>query len=132
MQYTCVNGQNESNSQRMHCGIPQGSILGPLLFIIYINDLSSCLRNCKTSLYADDTCLYYASPDPHTLTESLNTDLLSIDAWLKRNKLALNVKKCEFLLGGWEGTNYEGENRIVVFKLLNECYIVYFCVRCFI
>ena len=58
------------------------------------------LRNCKTSLYADDTCLYYASPNPHTLTESLNTDLLSIEAWLKRNRLALNVKKCEFLLIG--------------------------------
>ena len=99
MQYTCVNGA-ESSSQRMHCGISQGSNLGPLLFIIYINDLSSCLRNCKTSLYADDTCLYYASPNPHTLTESLNTDLLSIEAWLKRNRLALNVKKCEFLLIG--------------------------------
>ena len=94
MQYTCVNGA-ESSSQRMHCGIPQGSNLGPLLFIIYINDLSSCLRNCKTSLYADDT--------DDTLTESLNTDLLSIEAWLKRNRLALNVKKkkkCEFLLIG--------------------------------
>ena len=99
MQHTCVNGF-ESSQQKMQCGIPQGSILGPLLFVIYINDLSSCLSKCKTSLYADDTCLYYASENPKSVTETLNADLLIIDAWLKRNKLALNVKKCEFLMIG--------------------------------
>lgn len=62
--------------------------------------MSSCLSKCKTSLYADDTCLYYASENPKSVTETLNADLLIIDAWLKRNKLALNVKKCEFLMIG--------------------------------
>ena len=97
MQYTCVNGV-ESTEQTIQCGIPQGSILGPLLFVIYINDLTSCIRKCKTSLYADDTCLYFAGDNPKSVTESLNSDLLIIDEWLKMNKLALNVKKCEFLL----------------------------------
>ena len=99
MQYTCVNGV-ESTEQTMQCGIPQGSILGPLLFVIYINDLTTCIRKCKTSLYADDTCLYFAGDDPKSVTESLNSELLIIDKWLKINKLVLNVKKCEFLLIG--------------------------------
>ena len=99
MQYTCVNGVH-SNSQNMQCGIPQGSNIGPLLFILFINDMPLCLKTCKISLYADDTCLYYASANHQILTESLNADLLLIDIWLKRNRLALNVPKCELLFIG--------------------------------
>ena len=109
MQYTCVNGVH-SNSQKMQCGILQGSNIGPLLFIPFINDMPLCLKTCKISLYAGDTYLYYVSANHQTLTESLNADVLLIDNWLKRNRFALNVPKYELF---FIGTKKRLENKIV-------------------
>ena len=75
------------------CGIPQGSILGPLLFILYINDLPSCGVYSKPRMYADDATLTFAAEDPDTLQVIMNSDLDTIQTWLKVNKLTLNVKK---------------------------------------
>ena len=80
------------------CGVPQGSILGPLLFIIYINDMNKALENCLTHHFADDTNLLYAHKDPKILKNVVNKDLARLFQWLCANRLSLNVAKTEFLI----------------------------------
>ena len=98
-QCTVVNGI-KSSFQSITCGIPQGSNIGPLLFVLYVDDLTNVLNHCKVSLYADDTCIYVENKNVNALVNNLNDDLSAINKWLGKNKLALNVKKCEFLLVG--------------------------------
>ena len=89
-----------SNTCTLTCGIPQGTILGPLLFLLYINDLPNCLSNSKPRMYADDTHLTYADNDICSIETSLNQDLSNINRWLIANKLTLNMTKTEFMLIG--------------------------------
>ena len=86
-----------SKSCTLTCGIPQGTILGPLLFLLYINDLPNCLSNSQPRMYADDTHLTYADNDICSLEASLNQDLLNINNWLIADKLTLNMTKTEFM-----------------------------------
>ena len=81
------------------CGVPQGSILGPLLFLLYINDMSISL-NCQLSLYADDSALFFAHKDASVIAERLSTELSNCKRWLVDNKLSLHVGKTECLLFG--------------------------------
>ena len=95
-----VNG-SLSNSQILTCGIPQGTILGPLLFILYINDLPNCLSNSVSArMYADDTHLTFASNNIETINDVMNLDLSNVNTWLTANKLTLNSSKTEFMLIG--------------------------------
>ena len=71
-----------SKSCTLTCGIPQGTILGPLLFLLYINDLSNCLSVSQPRMYADDTHLTYADNDICSIEASLNQDLSNINRWL--------------------------------------------------
>ena len=89
-----------SKSCTLTCGIPQGTILGPLLFLSYINDLPHCLSNSQPRMYADDTHLTYADNDICSIEASLNQDLSNINRWLIANKLTLNMTKTEFMLIG--------------------------------
>ena len=82
------------------CGVPQATILGPLLFFIYISDLPNCLSFCQPRMYADDTHITYASADLYSMQSSLNRDLTNIYKWLLCNKLTLNSTKTEFMLIG--------------------------------
>ena len=83
-----------SDSAPITCGIPQGSVLGPLLFLIYINDLSHSLNSLNCQHYADDTVLYIAhNPHDVNVENTINKDLDNIAEWCVRNKLSLNAKK---------------------------------------
>ena len=79
-------------------GVPQGSILGPLLFLIYINDLPECLTHCKSILYADDTLLYYSAESISDLQSKLNSDLRSLSGYLNNNLLTFNHNKTKFII----------------------------------
>ena len=75
--------------------MPQGSILGPLLFSIFTNDLIHVTEKLKFIMYADDTTIYFNLKDfdPATIEKDINSELEKINVWLKLNKLSLNVKK---------------------------------------
>lgn len=79
-------------------GVPQGSVLGPLLFTMYINDLPNCCPSVNCQMYADDTVLHVATKTPSLAGEHLTQALLNISAWLELSHLTLNVKKkqCPF------------------------------------
>ena len=91
-QYTRVNGV-DSSIQEMKIRVPQRSCLGPLLFLIYINDLPRALKISRMFLFADDTCLYHQSNDKSLLNEAIIEDPTLVDIWLKGYKLSLNVMK---------------------------------------
>ena len=95
----CVHiGNDNSDIGTLTCGVPQGSILGPLLFLLYIYDISKCSNLLKFLLFADDTCLSY-SFETNTNTESvLNKELQKVTDWLVTNRLSLNVDKSKYLI----------------------------------
>ena len=80
--------------------MPQGSILGPLLFLLYMNDLPNCNLLSDVRMYADDTNLTFASSDPEELFSSLTHDLSNLKQWLDSNRLSLNVLKTKCLFTG--------------------------------
>ena len=91
-----VSGIN-SRIEKMEVGITQGSCLGPLLFLIYINDLPHAIQNSPVSMHADDTRLCYQTSDINNLNNAINNDLMQLDTWLKGNKLSLNNAKINFM-----------------------------------
>ena len=97
VQYCRVNGV-DSQIENINIGMPHGSCLGPLLFLVYINDLPRAIKNSTTSMYADDTSLCFQSKDLSRVNEALNEDLSRLDACLLSNKLSLNVAKTKLML----------------------------------
>ena len=91
---------NNVNSELLQiiCGVPQGSILGPILFILYINDLCKVSKILKFVLFADDTNLFASGPDLKIVCKVINDELVKISAWFRVNKLSLNISKTNFML----------------------------------
>ena len=80
-QYIHLNGTN-SETKNILCGVPQGSVLGPMLFLLYINDLPNISRKLKKILFADDTNIYYESSDLKKLEATVNKELEKLHEWL--------------------------------------------------
>ena len=89
-----------SKQRKITCGIPQGSILGPLLFTLYINDLPNCLKHTTPRMFADDTSLTATGETLSEVEKRANEDLRNVRNWLSANKLNLNIAKTEYVLIG--------------------------------
>ena len=87
-QYT-VGNKCRSETQQINCGLPQGSILSPLLFSLYVNDLPK-VSNFKTTLFADDICPILANKNIDILEKMVDQDIKKVDSWMRHNKLSLN------------------------------------------
>ena len=96
-QFVTYNGVS-STTKNIRCGVPQGSILGPLLFLIYINDLYSACKDTTAILFADDTNLFKSGKDINSMERDINDELRNISVWLKNNKLFLNVDKTYYMI----------------------------------
>ena len=96
----CYVNSHLSNNRMLFCGIPQGTILGPLLFLLYINDLPNRLEHSQARMYADDNNLTFASNNIEDINYYLNQDLANVNKWLIANRLTLNQSKTEFMLIG--------------------------------
>ena len=92
-----INGY-DSNLADVKFGVLQGSVLGPLLLLIYINDLNQALKFCKVHHFADDKNLIHFSKSVYRLNKYLNLDLKNLTYWLNANRISLNVKKTELVI----------------------------------
>ena len=87
----------QSELANIRCGVPQGSLLGPLLYLCYCNDMEMA-TSCKLILYADDSALLFADKDKNVIENKLSQELNSVNQWLVENKLSLHPGKCEAIL----------------------------------
>lgn len=96
-------------------GVPQGSVLGPLLFIMFINDICHHVKNCQIKLFADDTLLYFVG-EVNEIESALNKDLKDLITWLNDSGLLLNISKSKFMLLGSKNRisslSHPGANKI--------------------
>ena len=95
-----VNGINSALAN-VTCGVPQGSILGPLLFLCYVNDMSISIdKDCKLLLYTNDSAILFAHQDPNLVSQKLGKVMESCSTWLVDNKLSLHLGKTECMTFG--------------------------------
>ena len=91
-QFTCVNSVC-SDLAKISCGVPQGSVLGPILFLIYVNDIANAVPKEKVKLFADDTNLFVASSSLEAANSTANNSICCLNCWFLANKLSLNIEK---------------------------------------
>ena len=115
-QYVCYKGVS-SEICDIQYGVPQGSVLGPLLFILYSNDIPNSIKHSKTILFADDTTIYHVGHNIPDIYENINSDLGQLTDWFRANQLSVNAMKTKYMLIS-KHTNNEFHTQTV--KIGNE------------
>jgi hypothetical protein len=88
----------DSPPKLISCGVPQGSVLGPLLFLVHVNDLINCSKSGEFILYADDTTIIFANRDEQNLLSTINAELKNVSTWFNQNKLSINNEKTKYMI----------------------------------
>jgi hypothetical protein len=96
-QFTAI-GQIHSKPENINFGVPQGSVLGPILFLIYMNDICNAVHGPKVKLFADDTNMFVKADNLNSLNIECNHYLAELNAWFLDNRLSLNIEKTVYLL----------------------------------
>ena len=111
-----------SSSLRVQCGVPQGSNLGPLLFLLFISDLALASPKLNAILFADDSNLFCTGKTLPSLIRALNTELIVVVAWLNANKVPLNQEKSFYMISDQEIKKMDASDEI----LINGCKVELF------
>ena len=98
-QYACYGGF-ESPRGCVECGVPQGSVLGPLFFILYVNDMARACPGLQLVLFADDTSGFAKDKDPARLLDKVSEGMGQLSTWFRKNRLTLNIMKTEYVFFG--------------------------------
>jgi ribonuclease P/MRP protein subunit RPP40 len=96
----CTINNTKSRETFVRCGVPQGSIIGPLLFLLYIDDLGTTLKNMKPILFADDSNLIISGNSLDTIETKIRSEIPILLNWLQTNRLSLNIKKTHIMIFG--------------------------------
>ena len=119
--YQCTIANNVvSELKKITYGVPQGTVCGPLLFLIYINDLSHVLEHCRVSLYADDTVLYIPHRDAEDAIHLMQNDLNKLAVWCNENRITINSKKTKYCIFG-SRSNIKKSKSVDTIISLNNC-----------
>ena len=101
--------QHRSSEMNVTTGVPQGSILGPLLFLLYINDIENCSDIISFVLYADDTNAFYPNSCLKTLPSTIQNELDKVVQWLNTNKLSINASKTKIIIFKYKNKSQDSQ-----------------------
>ena len=121
-----------SEHKNIRCGVPQGSILGPILFLVYINDLSNVSHVLKCILFADDTSIFFSHNDVNSLQDIFNNELQLITKWLNTNKLLINVSKTNFMVFTKKKCNIDAISINMCNSEIKTCLFFEICAEIFV
>ena len=111
--------QCKSKMKNVNIGVPQGSILGPLLFLLYVNDLPTISSNLNFIQFADDTSIFIKGKSIVDLSRTISSEMINVTEWLKNNMLTLNISKTNFMVMSSQGKKYNEKDCNIIVDNVN-------------